>query len=493
MRPLFTLVLVSSNFVVASQPTYFNRAYNFGGADILEGVVEIASGYLVVGERAIGIRKGVILKVSETGDSLWSWSLSDTINHYSIQWLTKLPLGGFLCGGTARSNLVSPADWDHLFLKLDDTGAVMWTKMWGDTAIDEYVMDARLTNDGNYILISAHDYDVAPLWGQSALIKTDPDGNILWSYEYGENNYYNVPYQVVQTRDSGFLIVGYRSDQFGGNRDLMLIKADSLGNHEWTKYYGVLLDGFGSAVTKSIEGGYLIAGYQEIIDDQLYKGWLLKVDEDGNEEWDRFYSIANSTYGELWKKLIQLPDGSYVGIGGATVGFADRGWMLKVDCHGKQLWSRAYTRDSTWHHYFYGMDTTSDGGFIVCGSTRLQGQSQDAWLLKLDEYGCDTPGCHLQDTGTGVPCFTALPPGPSVGGESKIAVYPSPNNGTFMVQLPNDGEWRLQLFDLSGRLVEERRQEGSVEWDVSGLAQGLYLLKAVARDGTYASTKVLVE
>jgi hypothetical protein len=396
-----------------------------------------------------------------------------------------------------------------LLLKLDDTGAFIWIKMWGDTAIDEYVMGAQPTYDGNYILLAAHDYDVAPLWGQSALIKMDTGGNILWAYEYGGNNYYHVPYQMVQTRDTGFLIVGYRSDPFGGNRDLMLIKADSTGNHEWTKYYGAVLDGWGGAITESLEGGYLVAGYREIVEDIEFKGWLLKVDENGGLQWERFYSHDPWIDNGFWQRLIQLRDGSYVTLGSTELNTGlDLGLITMVDCHGNKLWSRAYTRDSTRPHYFYGLDTTSDGGFIVCGSTQLTGQSQDGWLLKLDEYGCDTPGCQVNDTAVAVPCFTSVPQLPMR--EFGITVWPNPNNGMFTVELPGYGQWHMELFDLHGRVIEERLVptplglagwpgQTGVEgmrrqlWDVTRVPGGLHLLRATREDGLSITVKLVVE
>ena len=479
--------------ITRAQPIYFNNAHDYGLAELFSSTLPVDDGYITVGFGSWPgtLRTVIVSKCDDNGNEIWNKQFADSILAMEPRWVLRHEGQTVLSGGHTRSSVTG--DYNHLLFRCNHLGDTLWWRMWGDTAIDEYVMDARPTHDGNYILLAAHDYDVAPLWGQSALIKTDPDGNILWTYEYGESNYYNVPYQVVETRDSGFMIVGYRSDQFGGNRDLMLIKTDSEGNHEWTKYYGGVLDDWGGAIAESMEGGYLAGGYRETIDDFEYKGWLLKVDEDGIMEWESFYSHDPWIDNGFWQRLIQLKDGSYVMLGWAEMNTGrDLGLIAKIDCHGNRLWSRTYTRDSTRNHYFYGMDTTSDGGFIVCGSTFLQGQNQDAWLLKLDEYGCDTPGCHLNDTAMGVPCFTAVPHGPPTGGES-IAIFPNPNDGTFVAQLPGDEVWLVQLLDLSGRLVQQRRLKGSATWDVAHLAKGLYLLRATCNDGTTATVKVAIE
>jgi len=487
----FTLATLVG-WAASAQPTYFNRAYDYGldqWAEIFGAVVSVTDGYLVAGQRIyLSTRESILAKLSSSGDSVWLWIEGDDTMNHTFHWLTKVSDEEFLCGEATRDR--TNGQYDYLIVKLNGNGDTIWWRQFGDSVYWEGTRGAVVDHDGNYVVLAYMNTLGDPLWGQTVLMKMDTDGNQIWFQEYGTVGKHDHPWSLVQTRDSGFLITGSRYGPYlGDDRDLMLIKTDRDGNHQWTKYYGGPHDGFGAAICKSLEGGYMVAGYREVYEgtQQTFKGWLLKIDEDGNMEWDNFYQHEEWIDNGFWRNIMQLGDSSYVVLGWVEAP-KDQGVIVKVDRNGEKTWSRAYTRNASFNHYFYGMDTTSDGGFIVCGSTLISSQTtQDGWLLKLDEWGCDTPGCHIEDT-TG----TALPPGPPAGGES-ITVWPNPNNGTFTVQLPGDGEWQVQLFDLNGRLVEERRQERTAQWDVSGLAKGLYLLKAVARDGTSASTKVLIE
>ena len=71
---------------------------------------------------------------------------------------------------------------------------------------------------------------------------------------------------------------------------------------------------------------------------------------------------------------------------------------------------------------------------------------------------------------------------------------PNPARGTVQIQLPQSAAGgRLSLCDLAGRELEVRTVGGtSVEWDVSALAAGAYLVKLVTPQGT-CTRRLLVE
>ena len=69
------------------------------------------------------------------------------------------------------------------------------------------------------------------------LIRTDTDGNTLWTKTYGGANT-DYAWTLQQTADSGF-IIGAHSGSFGaGGHDVYLIKCDQNGEVLWTRVYG---------------------------------------------------------------------------------------------------------------------------------------------------------------------------------------------------------------------------------------------------------------
>lgn len=58
-----------------------------------------------------------------------------------------------------------------------------------------------------------------------------------------------------------------------------------------------------------------------------------------------------------------------------------------------------------------------------------------------------------------------------------LTVYPNPTNG--LVQFEVEGTTRVALFDMSGReVLSERHASGTVRMDISGLPEGVYVLRA---------------
>ena len=77
-------------------------------------------------------------------------------------------------------------------------------------------------------------------YSKSYLCKVSQSGEIVWqkSYSFGdiEDGCWSTFHRVINTYDKGYIAIGRTSD-FGNSRNIIL-KTDSIGNREWTKYYG---------------------------------------------------------------------------------------------------------------------------------------------------------------------------------------------------------------------------------------------------------------
>ena len=84
----------------------------------------------------------------------------------------------------------------------------------------------------------------------------------------------------------------------------------------------------------------------------------------------------------------QTADGGYVLVGATTafsVGGADI-LIVKTDANGDTLWTRTYGGIGDDGASF--VKQTSDGGYIIAGSTRSFGSGlNDAFLIKIDSIG----------------------------------------------------------------------------------------------------------
>ena len=133
------------------------------------------------------------------------------------------------------------------------------------------------------------------------LIKTDAQGNEIWSKTFGgsEDDYGDA---VQQTSDGGYIIAGMTKSYGAGNGDVYLIKTDADGNEIWSKTFGGSDHDYSESVQQTTDGGYIIVGYQN---GDVY---LLKTDADGNQLWDKNFGSSGKDYGAY---VQQITSGSH--------------------------------------------------------------------------------------------------------------------------------------------------------------------------------------
>jgi hypothetical protein len=145
-------------------------------------------------------------------------------------------------------------------------------------------------------------------------------------------------------------------------------------------------------------------------------------------------------------------------------------------------------------HYFYDLERTLDGGFIMAG-TAFDSLlvSQDAWLVKVDSFGCLVPGCQIFDglaeQFTDMGAALTLYPNPVVAGEPLNVQLALPAGFTL------NGPLRLAMVSTDGRVVAERVFSGStssLELSTSQLSSGLYFLHVLDGSRWLCGGKVVV-
>lgn len=150
-----------------------------------------------------------------------------------------------------------------------------------------------------------------------------------------------------------------------------------LGEVEWIKSFGGSGEETGQSIIQTMDGGYAILGYSNSTDGDLAEKilavndyWLLKLDTDGNIEWDKTYGGTKDDRGQ---SIIQTTDGGYAlvgyamsddGDGSNNEGFHDN-WILRLDATGNILWERSF--GFAGHDHCYDLVQTSDGGFFFAG------------------------------------------------------------------------------------------------------------------------------
>jgi hypothetical protein len=110
-----------------------------------------------------------------------------------------------------------------------------------------------------------------------------------WARTYGGANW-DVGRSVQQTTDGGYVIAGYTYSYGAGERDVYLIRTDAEGDTLWTRTYGGLERDDGFSVLQTTDGGYIVAGYTRFRYDTSYSAvYLVKTNGKGDTLWTRTY------------------------------------------------------------------------------------------------------------------------------------------------------------------------------------------------------------
>ena len=266
-----------------------------------------------------------------------------------------------------------------------------WNKTFGGTG-ENHATYSGQTEDGGYILAGYAGSSQAGkfVW----LIKTDANGNMLWNRSFSSGDF-NTVSSAQQTTDIGYILSGYTGPNTSSYK-AWLIKTDSNGSEQWNKTFGKSGFDVASSVHQSLDGGYILAGRKRSRPDRMseddFDAWLIKTDANGNEIW-------NKTFGGTGRDEIAsvrlTSDGGYILAGGTNSYGHSWGdtWLVKVDKNGNDQWNRTYYGAHSIAQTASSAQETADGGYIIAGiifpivDVPQSRMSSDAWLIKTDSTG----------------------------------------------------------------------------------------------------------
>jgi hypothetical protein len=214
----------------------------------------------------------------------------------------------------------------------------------------------------------------------------------------------NQAWNVIETRDGNYLIMGDTTSLGAGMTDAYVIKVDTKGDLIWTRTFGGPLKDSAIAATWA-KDGYIIVGGTASKGAGETDVYAIKIDEDGDLVWESTFGGENYDFAY---SVVATRDGNYV-TAGYTSSFADKKasdmYLVKFNDKGKRLWDRTYGGDK-WNAA-YSVKETRDGGLIMAGYTDSFGAGQsDFYVVKTDADGncvwSRTYGGKRQDIATSI-------------------------------------------------------------------------------------------
>jgi len=394
-----------------------------------------------------------VMKLDNAGNIEWSKNYGGSDYDFATD-VIEVENGSFIVNARSQSNNgdvnENLGEYDCWLLKLSKNGDIVWQKNLGGPEVDG-CSDLLLLDNGD-ILTTLNTYYTPPgstplnLWW---LVKMNLDGNEVWMKNYGNPDSTETAVWPLKGNDGNYYVMG--SDLKNGNviwTRKISMDGEALWENKTYKPSDHAISDFqinsdGNAVgvgTTSFEnpdftpydGDIRVLSIplqnQGPLPDGVYGG-------SGDESGHVIQPLSNGNY------LIGGISSSIDGDVGANYseGIVKRfdWWLFIIDQHGKVIWSKNI--GGSGGDLLFSMEPTSDGGFILGGSTSSQDHDvvarydnfELAWIVKL---------APVNTTGTCDP--PKLYPNPATAGAVTIEVPQGFGAGS-----------KVEVYDVAGRLV----------------------------------------
>jgi hypothetical protein len=199
-----------------------------------------------------------------------------------------------------------------------------------------------------------------------------------------QTNFDKTSRDVLPTSDGGYLIVGSTNNSTLNDCDVYVMKTNSSGDTISTKIYGGNKPDYMYNMVATTDGNFFAVGYSQSFSGGDMDVYLLKLNPSGGLIWQKTYGSWGN---DEAREVIATSDGNYMIIGSSNSGQPSKDmWLIKIDIDGNIIWNKYYGGGNS--DYGNSVRECSDGGFIVAGQTLSYGSGNgDAWLVKTNSSG----------------------------------------------------------------------------------------------------------
>ncbi len=296
----------------------WSRTYGGAGTEYGNGCLSTSDGYLVTGYTTSfgsGLRDIYLLKLDKKGKEIWSRTYGGMSWDEGIA-VRETAEGHYVICGYTHS--FGKGEEDVYLIKTDNNGHLLWSRTYGGERLD-MGNSVCVTEDGGFLIGAT-----SGSFSQNTdflLIRTDAEGHELWSKTYtaeGTRGHgFDWCNSVSSTRDGGVLLTGYADCQ--DVMDIHVIKTDSEGQELWSKTFGKKpFYDFGNAVYEAPSGDILVLGTtksivadKRICDNDIC---LIRLDSGGNTIEEKIFGGSGSD----WASAFVLTENGEIIVAGHT-------------------------------------------------------------------------------------------------------------------------------------------------------------------------------
>lgn len=366
-------------FKTADLKVHWNRTFDLVDHDVFGDISACTDGGFALVARTLtsGDENVWLIRTDSYGNMLWNYTYWGGISNPLV---IEVSEGGF---AIATKN---PEGYGDQLIRINANGDKLWNRTHYREEIDHDVLPTSIIEceTGGFAL--AGQYRETHWYTRNALLlRTDNSGNELWRRGFGESGLessYESFNDIIECSGGGFLLVGYHytwDDPYGW---FFVVRTDENGDAIWEKTFGH--PGESDEAYSTIEcddGGFVIAG--TYLKSSKYMGYVMKIDQNGNDEWNKTYSIGDET---TLAKVIRCSNGGLAFSGYSYNPPFGECLLIRTDDEGNILWQMET-------HPPYGclsngiVVETDDGGFVLAVQAQftVQEGQQNVWMVYISE------------------------------------------------------------------------------------------------------------
>ena len=256
-------------------------------------------------------------------------SVIKTDSKFNVIWSKKYGANNYDCKGYEIIEKQYNEYWilgytkasknNALILKIDDMGEEKWFS---------YLPDIKCTFASHMIKNKNQEVIIA---GQNLntlfASKINDLGQIIWNYEFiNDENYNHRLYDIKNTLDGGYIIVGNTTTNSKNKKDILIIKISKNGIQEWYKIFGNKNSEVVYDIEQTIKSNYIICGFQ-LIENNEYCSFIVKTDSSGNILKEKYFDNINSN--KIYD--IEINKNIVLGIGNIEKADSTKIFTVKID------------------------------------------------------------------------------------------------------------------------------------------------------------------
>ncbi len=214
----------------------------------------------------------------------------------------------------------------------------------------------------------------------------DTTGTVLWSYAYGDTGRFDIR-DVLMAPDSGFYLIGERSNDAFDDTNVLLMRIDKQGQLLWSKTHEAGSSEYGLSLAMLPSGDLLMFSTDNSFQNAGF--CLSRISPMGDIIWSQVYGgIAND-----FAAAMQVV-GNRVILAGYTGSFGQGSFdilVMQTDTLGFVAWSNVIGTAQS--EIVNDLSIASDGTIYLAGERETT--DVDAIVLKLDAAGRLLHNCYL--------------------------------------------------------------------------------------------------